>query len=441
VSGILDPPAVIESASPWRSARFRWYYAGSVTSWLGSAMAPIGLAFAVLAFAGSSSALGLVLAARSIPLICFMILGGAVADRMSRGRLLILSNLGSGVTQGAVAALILGGSRNLAAIVILEVANGTCSAFTTPAMAGLVPQLISAGSRQSANSLLSSARALTGITGRSLAGVAVAAAGGGWAIAFDAATFLAAAICATRLGQLAAPQAAVPQAAPASLLRDIRAGWAAFRRVRWIWVGSVSVTVANCIQAGIWTVLGPATAVHAIGPAAWGVVLSAQAAGLFVMSAAMYRLKPRHLLRFGCLCLPVAALPLISLSLSANVGVLCAAAFIGGLSIDALNVAWTTSLQTHVPTELLSRVSAIDNVGAFAAIPVGQIAVSPLAALAGATRVEIFGGLLFAAMALLPLAVPEVRALRQPSNELGGRNHRATPRITESNIAAGSARR
>jgi len=409
-------------------------------------MAPIGLAFAVLSFAGSSSALGLVLAARSIPLICFMILGGAVADRISRSRLLIVSNLGSGITQGAVAALILGGSKNLAAIVVLEVANGTCSAFTTPAMAGLVPQLISAGSRQSANSLLSSARALTGITGRSLAGVAVAAAGGGWAIAFDAATFLAAAICASRLGQLAAPQAAapqaaVPQSAPASLQRDIRAGWAAFRRVRWIWVGSVSVTAANCIQAGIWTVLGPATAMHAIGPAAWGVVLSAQAAGLFVMSAAMYHLKPRHLLRFGCLCLPVAALPLISLGLSANVGVLCAAAFIGGLGIDALNVAWTTSLQTHVPTELLSRVSAIDSVGAFAAIPVGQIAVSPVAALAGATRVEIFGGLLFAAMALLPLGVPEVRKLLQPSNALSGQNHRATPGTTESNVAAGSAGR
>lgn len=421
---ILDPPAVIESSSPWRSARFRWYYAGSVTSWLGSAMAPIGLAFAVLAFAGSSGALGLVLAARSIPLICFMILGGAVADRISRSRLLILSNLGSGITQGAVAALILSGSRNLAPIVALEVANGTCSAFTTPAMAGIVPQLVSAGSQQSANSLLGAARALTGITGRSLAGVAVAAAGGGWAVAFDAATFLVAAICATRLGQLAPPQAAVPQGAvpagPASLLGDIRAGWAAFRRVRWIWVGSVSVTVANCIQAGIWTVLGPATAMHAIGPAAWGVVLSAQAAGLFVMSAAMYRLRPRHLLRFGHLCLPFAALPLITLGFSTNVGVLCAAAFIAGLSIDALNVGWTTSLQTHVRPELLSRVSAIDNVGAFAAIPVGQVAVSPVAALAGNTRVEIVGGLLFAAVAMVPLAVPEVRALRQPGNERGG---------------------
>lgn len=410
MTAILDRPAVIESSSPWQSARFRWYYAGSVTSWLGSAMAPIGLAFAVLGFTKSSSALGLVLAARSIPLISFMILGGAVADRISRSRLLTISNLGSGITQGAVAALLLSGSRNLGLIIVLEMANGTFNAFTTPAMAGIVPQLISAGGQQSANSLLSSAKALTSIAGRPLAGVVVAAAGGGWAIALDAASFLVAALCANRLGSLASPQAG-----SANLLRDIRAGWTTFRRVRWIWVGALSVTVANCVQAGIWTVLGPATAAHTIGPAAWGVVLSAGAAGLFVMSAAMYRLKPGYLLRFGFVCLPFAALPLITLSFSHNVGVLCAAAFIGGLSIDALNVAWTTSLQTHVPTEMISRVTAIDNVGAFAAIPVGQVAVSPVASVVGTTRVEVLGGLLFATMSLIPLAVPEVRALRQPT--------------------------
>lgn len=407
---IADPSAVTESGGPWQSARFRWYYTGSVTSWLGSAMAPIGLAFAVLGFSASGADLGLVLAARSIPLICFMILGGAVADRISRSRLLTLSNLGSGLTQGTVAALLLSGSGNLAAIVILEMANGTFAAFTTPAMAGIMPQLVSADRIQSANSLLSAAKAVTSIAGRPLAGVVVAAAGGGWVLALDAATFLVAAACAHRSGPLTAP----PRAASVNLLTDIRAGWAAFRRVRWIWVGSVSVTVANCVQAGIWTVLGPQTAMHTIGPAAWGIVLSAGAAGLFVMSAAMYRRRPARLLRFGCLCLPFAALPLITLSFSTNVAMLCAAAFIGGLGLDALNVAWATSLQTHVPAGMLSRVSAIDNVGAFAAIPIGQLAVSPLAAVAGATHVEILGGLLFAGMALLPLAVPEVRVLRQP---------------------------
>jgi MFS family permease len=395
-------------------------------------MAPIGLAFAVLAFTKNSAALGLVLAARSIPLICFMILGGAVADRISRSRLLTLSNLGSGITQGAVAALLLSGSPNLGMIIILEVANGTFSAFTTPAMAGIVPQLVSAGHQQSANSLLSAARALTGMAGRPLAGLVVAAAGGGWAIALDAASFLVAAICAHRSGPLAPPRAA-----PANLLGDIRAGWAAFRRVRWIWAGSVSVMVANCVQAGIWTVLGPATAARTIGPAAWGVVLSAGAAGLFGMSAAMYRLKPRYLLRFGYLCLPFAAVPLITLSFSTNLGVLCAASFIGGLSIDALNVAWATSLQAHVPTGLLSRVSAIDNVGAFAAIPAGQLAVSPVAAVVGTSQVEILGGLLFAALALLPIAVPEVRTLRQPGNEPGGQDHRAAAGTAPANAAQG----
>jgi MFS family permease len=397
-------------------------------------MAPIGLAFAVLSFSKSSGALGLVLAARSIPLISFMILGGAVADRISRSRLLTLSNLGSGVTQGAVAALLLCGSGNLGMIIVLEAANGTCNAFTAPAMAGIVPQLISAGSQQRANSLLSSAKALASIAGRPLAGLVVVAVGGGWAIALDAASFLVAAICANRLGPLTSPPAG-----PANLLKDIRAGWAVFRRVRWIWVGSLSVMVANCVQAGIWTVLGPATVMHTIGPAAWGVVLGAGAAGLFVMSAAMYRLKPRYLLRFGYVCLPFAALPLVTLSISASVGVLCAAAFIGGLSIDALNVAWTTSLQTHVPTQMLSRVSAIDNVGAFAAIPIGQVAVSPIAAVAGTTRVELLGGLAFATMAALPLALPEVRALRQPGAERN-RSHRATSVIARTKLAEGSAR-
>jgi MFS family permease len=379
MTALLSPPAA-EAASPWQSTRFRWFYTGSVTSWLGSAMAPIGLGFAVLTFSKSSGALGLVLAARSVPLITFMIIGGAVADRISRSRLLAFSNLGSGITQGLVAFLILSKSVDLGVIVILEVANGTFSALTNPAMAGIVPQLVGARSQQPANSLLSASRALTSVAGRSLAGVAVAAVGGGWAVAFDAATFLVAAGCATRLGTLPAPPAG-----SSNLLKDIRAGWATFLGMRWVWAGSLSVTLANCLQAGIWTVLGPAAALHTIGPAAWGLVLSAQAAGLFVMSALMYRLKPRHLLKFGYLCLPFGALPLIALGLHAGVALLCAASFIGGMSLDALNVSWTSSLQAHVRPELLARVCAIDNVGAFAAIPIGQVAVSPVAALVGAT--------------------------------------------------------
>jgi MFS family permease len=401
--------ARLESAGPWSSASFRWYYAGAVTSWMGSSMAPIGLTFAVLAISGSAGDLGLVLAARTIPMIAFMVVGGAVADRISRSRLLALSNLGSGLTQAAVAALLLSGSGHLVPIAALEFGNGTFSAFTAPAMAGIVPQLVPAGSRQRATSALRAASALTIVGGRPLAGLLVALVGGGWVIALDALSFLVAAACATRTGRLEPPQAT-----SANVFGDIRAGWSAFRRVRWIWVGSVSVTAANCVYMGIWTVLAPATAVRTIGAPAWGLVLGAGAAGLFAMSAAMYRFRPRRLLRFGYACLPLGALPLVTVSFSHSVAALCAASFVGGLGIDALNVAWTTSLQTHVPNELLSRVSAFDNLGAYAAIPLGQLAIVPVAAVAGATRVEALGGVLFALTAALPLFLPEVRSLRQP---------------------------
>jgi hypothetical protein len=175
------------------------------------------------------------------------------------------------------------------------------------------------------------------------------------------------------------------------------------------------VTAANCIYAGIWTVLGPVAAARAIGAPAWGLVLSAGGAGLFVMSAAMYRLGPRHLLRFGYTVLPLAALPLLALSVTHDVVVLCVASFLGGLGIDGLNVAWTTSLQTHVPNAMLSRVSAFDGIGAMAATPIGQLAAAPVATVAGAGRVEALGGILFALTAVLPLCLPEVRSLRQPA--------------------------
>lgn len=74
-------------------------------------------------------------------------------------------------------------------------------------------------------------------------------------------------------------------------------------------------------------------------------------------------------------------------------------------------MAWDTSLQSHVPGNALSRVYALDNLGAFVAVPVGQATVGPLAAGAGASRVEVLGGILFAIMALLPLTSSSVRRL------------------------------
>jgi MFS family permease len=106
-------------------AGFRWFFAGRVVFLVGSSLAPVALAFAVLDLIGHASGLGIVLAARSISLLLFVLLGGAVADRFPRRLVLLLSNTGAGLTQGAVAALFLALSAQLGVVAVLELANGS----------------------------------------------------------------------------------------------------------------------------------------------------------------------------------------------------------------------------------------------------------------------------------------------------------------------------
>jgi Na+/melibiose symporter-like transporter len=157
--------------SPFRSVAFRWFFAGRLVSLLGGSMAPVALAFAVLGVSGRAGDLGLVLAAHTVPLIAFVLLGGSVADRFSKGVVLWVSNLGAGLTQGVVAGLLILGHYDLVLVMVLEFCSGTLAAFTSPALRGVVPELVDTGSIQKANSLLSSARNGARVLGPTVAGV------------------------------------------------------------------------------------------------------------------------------------------------------------------------------------------------------------------------------------------------------------------------------
>lgn len=73
-----------DALSPLRDARFAWYYTGRFILTIGSVMAPIALTFAVLDLTDSASALGGVLAARSVPLVVFLLVGGVAARNAIR---------------------------------------------------------------------------------------------------------------------------------------------------------------------------------------------------------------------------------------------------------------------------------------------------------------------------------------------------------------------
>ncbi|WP_326569004.1 MFS transporter [Amycolatopsis rhabdoformis] len=395
------------------SRPFAVFFGARMVSLLGSSMTPVALAFAVLDAGPSGSGdLGVVLAAQMVPMIALLLVGGSVADRFPRAAVVRLANLGSGATQLVAAAVLLTGHYSLPALVCTEFLNGVLTAFTTPALRGIVPQLVPRDSLRQANSLLSTARNVSKVAGPSVAGLLVATVGGGWAIAADGLSFVAAGLMFSFLR--------LPGVSPArvGVLRGIREGWVAFRGITWLWQIVLAFTIVNIAQTGVWQVLGPTIARDTIGSASWGVVLSVRAAGVLITGALMYRVTARRLLTLGQLCAALCATPLIVLGTSPGVPLLAAAALVAGLGGGVANVAWDTTMQENIPPHLLSRMAAYDDFGSYVGIPIGQLSAGPLASAFGAGRVAVVGGVLLGVAALVPLLSGAVRKMRhEPAAE------------------------
>jgi MFS family permease len=174
---------------------FRLLFAGRSFSMFGNALAVVAIAFAVLEVTGSATSLGLVLAARAASELVFLLLGGVVADRLPRQRVIVGADLLAGLCQALAAFLLITDVIELWQLVVLEALNGACFAFFMPASTGLVPQTVPARLLQPANALLRLSINGSQILGAGVGGLLVAAAGPGTALAVDAATFVLSAGC------------------------------------------------------------------------------------------------------------------------------------------------------------------------------------------------------------------------------------------------------
>ncbi|MFG6281018.1 MFS transporter [Microbacterium sp. 5K110] len=368
---------------PLASTPFRWLLAARTTAIVGNAVAPIALAFAVLDLPGSAADLGLVVAARSIANVAVLLFGGVIADRLPRNVLLVGTSLAAAATQGTIAALVLTGTAGIPALVVLGVVNGAVAAVSLPAAAALVPDTVPAAQLRPANALLRLGLNAGSIVGASAGAGVIALIGPGWGLAIDAAAFAVAALLYARLRLPAVPAAAERT----SVLSDLREGWREFSRRRWIWIVVLQFAVLNAAFTGATVVLGPLVADESLGRGAWGLVVAAQTAGFALGAVIALRWRPRRALGIGVAGMAVAALPVAALAAAPALAVLVGAFALGGLAMEVFAIAWDQSLQSHVPREALSRVYSYDMVGSFIAVPLGEIAVGPLAHAVGTTPV------------------------------------------------------
>lgn len=391
-----------------RHGAFRLLLTGRTVSLFGNGLAGIAVTFAVLDLTGSATDLGVVLAARSIPQVLFLLFGGVVADRLPRHRVLVGSNLVSGLTQAVVAWLLLSDRVSISWLIVLGAVNGASTAFTFPASAGLLPQTVPAALLQPANVLFRMASTAAMVGGASLGGVLVAGVGSGWAMAVDAATFLVGAAC------FGAIRMDAGERLPASnVLADLRDGWTAFRSRTWLWVVVLAFGVINAVHAAGWFTLGPKIADETFGRQGWGFVLAAETAGMFLAGVLLLRVRFRRPLYVGMLGVLAWSPLLLVLGAEPPVLVLVAASLVAGACIELFGLGWDLSMQQHVPPHQLSRVYSYDALGSLVAIPVGQLLAGPIAGLVGIREAVVLCSVAIMLAGSAAIAVPAVRRLER----------------------------
>lgn len=394
-----------------RQRNFRVFFIGQAASQIGTGMAPVAIAFAVLEH-GSASDVGYVLAAETLPLVLFLLIGGVIADQFSRRLVMLSSDVLRFAAEGALGVWILVGAPPLWGFLVLAALLGTGMAFFTPAMTGLVPQMVEDAHLQQGNALNGLAESGGRIVGPALAGVIIATSSPGWAVLVDALSYL---VSVVSLAMVRADWSVIKPSDTFLVL--LRQGWQQFWDRTWLWVVVVQSSIVNVLIFAPYFVLGPVVAKeHLRGATAWGAVLASLGVGALVGGAIMLRVHPRRPLLVAMLTSFVWAFPLIAMAYPVSTVAIAIGSFFGGGAMAVFGALWNTTMQREIPAEVLSRVSAYDWFGSLVFLPLGMAAVGPLAASFGATAVFVTAAVLTLVLTAAVLMVPSVTRLQVPES-------------------------
>lgn len=369
---------------------FRWLMWGSVVSNLGDQLTLVALPWLVLKLTGSAMALGLVIALMSIPRAVFILLGGAMVDRYSPKRVLMISKIANAVLLGIVAVFVssvvpgmtwhIGSTVTvvmqptviLTMICMLAFGIGLAQAFGVPSATSIMPQALASAHLEAANGMLMGLRQLSMLVGPLLAALLIALAGdeaGGlsdarglaWAFGFDCISFL---VSAWTLSKVTLRAQVRPEAQEQSVLRSVGAGlqmvWNDVPlRMCFIYWGIVALFIGGSLQVAL-----PVLADEKLhGASSLGLLMGASGAGsLLGMIAAALGGKRMRIASFGTTILLVDA---ISGLLVAPIGsvdtiwIVCALLLLIGLLSGFMQITVYTWIQRRVPVHMMGRAMSI----------------------------------------------------------------------------------
>lgn len=411
-------PASSQTRELLADAPFVVLLSARTVSMLGMAFSPVALAFGILALPGADAGtLSMVLAAQTIPMVAFMLVGGVVADRYPRARVLRWGQLLAGVAWSAIGLMLLTGFTPLWLLCTAAAVAGTAGAAVYPALTGIIPDLVPPHLLQQGNAWLSMGASAARFVGLVASGAVVVWLGGGWAMVVGGSLYLVAATLSSFLphgGSLAQPEG--------SPLRQLVDGWSEFRSRQWLWVCVLQWAVMLLVLQAAQGVLGPVVANAELGGASgWTAVLGGEALGAMVGVVIAMLWRPQRPILVGTLLTFAAAFPQLLLGLSSPPWLVVVSAFFMGIGFDLFGVLWMTTMQREVPPESLSRVASYDALGSLMLGPIGLLLAGPAAVHFGVHASLVGAGVVSIATTVFALCFPDVRRLRS--------RHPASPEV------------
>ncbi len=408
-----------------RHRNYRLFFLGQIISFAGTWMHNTAQGWLVYDLTHSSAWLGVVGFLSFLPYSIFSLLGGSVADRLDKRRLIVVTQTVALFLALLYAVLVWEQWIHVAGIALLAFALGVVNAFDTPARQAFVIELVGKEDLQNGIALNSAMFNAARMLGPALAGIVIAKFGVAWCLFANAASFLPAIV--TLLMLRFPATAAQPAVQHFPFLRA--------QREIWHYIKNAPAIAGLLILVGVTTIFGwsfivvlPVFAEEILGGGARELGHLLSASGLGALASAMTvavlgnRFRPRQLLLAG---LAIYVLAIAIFALSQHPWLSRAALTFVGFGLIMFYVNCNTALQRRVPDHLRGRVMGIYVMCYGGLMPLGSLQVglvsekigAPAALLLNAGVCALAGGLAFRIIARHAAAghkSPVIAAVEEP---------------------------
>jgi MFS family permease len=170
---------------------YRKYFLGQTTSLVGTWMQMTAQSWLVFTLTHSATAIGLVVALQTLPVLLLGPYGGVVADRVDKRKLMIVLQSAMGVQAAILAVLSLTHVVTYVDVCILAMVLGLNNAFENPSRQSFVLEMVGPNDLRNAVSLNSTMNNVARVIGPAIAGFIIASFGEGWCFALNAVSFVA----------------------------------------------------------------------------------------------------------------------------------------------------------------------------------------------------------------------------------------------------------